>query len=58
VRSRASLSLRERVEVRGSNNLSSDMIRPSEEIVMADEPKAGFTRRDLVRGALVGAVAT
>ena len=44
--------------MRGSNNLSSDMIRPSEEIVMADEPKAGFTRRDLVRGALVGAVAT
>ena len=24
---------------------------------MSDEPKAGFTRRDLVRGTLVGAIA-
>jgi len=32
------------------------MIDPAEEVRMSEEPKPGFTRRDLVRGALVGAV--
>jgi xanthine dehydrogenase YagT iron-sulfur-binding subunit len=33
------------------------MIVRGEEALMSDEPRGGFTRRDLVRGSLVGAIA-